>query len=35
MLIKETGPEALPLVESTMSELGLRFEKLKPVPPPV
>ena len=33
-LMKETGPEATPMVERTMSFLGRSREKLKPVPPP-
>ena len=33
-LMKETGPEATPIVERTMSFLGRRREKLNPVPPP-
>ncbi len=35
MLMKETGPEASPLVEATRSFFGRSREKLKPVPPPV
>jgi hypothetical protein len=31
---KDTGPEARPPVERTMSFLGRRREKAKPVPPP-
>jgi hypothetical protein len=33
-LMNETGPEATPMVDRTMSFLGRRREKLKPVPPP-
>ena len=33
-VMKETGPEATPMVERTMSFLGRSREKLKPVPPP-
>ena len=32
--LNETGPDATPIVERTMSFLGRRREKLKPVPPP-
>ena len=32
--MNETGPEATPMVERTMSPLGRSREKLKPVPPP-
>ena len=32
--MNETGPEATPMVERTMSFLGRSREKLKPVPPP-
>jgi len=32
--IKDTGPDATPIVERTMSFRGRSFEKLKPVPPP-
>ena len=35
MLIKDTGPDALPLVELTKAPLGLKWEKLNPVPPPL
>lgn len=33
-LMNETGPDATPMVDRTMSFLGRRREKLKPVPPP-
>ena len=33
-VMNETGPEATPMVERTMSFLGRSREKLKPVPPP-
>ncbi len=32
--MKETGPEATPIVERTMSFLGRSREKENPVPPP-
>ena len=32
--MKETGPDATPMVERTTSFLGRILEKLKPVPPP-
>ena len=32
--MNDTGPEATPMVERTMSFLGRSREKLKPVPPP-
>ena len=32
--MKDTGPDATPMVERTMSFLGRSCEKLKPVPPP-
>ncbi len=35
ILMKETGPEASPLVVETRSPWGLNREKSKPVPPPV
>ena len=34
-LIKEIGPDARPLVLLTFAPLLRRFEKLKPVPPPL
>ena len=33
-LMKETGPDATPMVVRTMSFLGRSREKPKPVPPP-
>jgi hypothetical protein len=33
--MNDTGPEATPIVERTMSFLGRRREKLNPVPPPL
>jgi len=32
--MKDTGPEATPIVDFTMSPLGLNLENEKPVPPP-
>jgi hypothetical protein len=32
--MNDTGPDATPMVERTMSFFGRRREKLKPVPPP-
>ncbi len=34
MRMKETGPEAIPCVDLTISPLGLSLENEKPVPPP-
>ena len=33
--MKETGPEAMPIVERTTSPAGRKRENAKPVPPPV
>ncbi len=33
-VMNDTGPEATPMVDRTMSLVGRRREKLKPVPPP-
>ncbi len=32
--MKETGPEATPMVDRTLSPVGRSREKAKPVPPP-